>query len=438
MRVSIFGIGYVGTVSGACLSDFGHDVACVDVNPEKIAMLNAGQSPIVEAGVDRLIAQGRANGRLRASADAAEAVLSTDISFICVGTPSGPDGRLSMTAIDRTIATIGRAIGRKSTPHIVVMRSTVPPGIADRRVIPLLEETSGRCLGEGLIYYVNPEFLREGSAVSDFRNPPFTVVGVPEGDDASALREIYAAIDAPLHLCCYGVAESVKYLSNVYHAVKLAFANEAGAVLAARGVDAREAFRIFCEDRTLNISPAYLRPGFAFGGSCLPKDLRGFIELADQVRVAAPFLGQVLPSNNLIVERAYEAIARHGRQRVSLFGLAFKPGTDDLRESPFVLLAERLIGKGFELRIFDRSVEMARLMGSNREYIDNEIPHLARLLAATPEEALSGSRLAVIGHVGEQDRVALLAALKDAAVIDLAGIATLRSAAGIRYQGLCW
>jgi GDP-mannose 6-dehydrogenase len=438
MKVSIFGIGYVGTVSGGCLADFGHNVICVDVNPKKIAMLNSGRSPIVEAGIDELVSAGVTGGRLQASADADEAVVDTDVSFICVGTPSSPDGGLSLAAVDRTIATIGGAIRQKKTPHTVVMRSTVPPGTAERHVIPLLEETSGRRLGDSLKYYVNPEFLREGSAVRDFHAPPFTVIGAPEADDAALLQKMYASIDAPAQICSYGVAESVKYLSNVYHSVKLAFANEAGAVLAARGIDAREAFRIFCEDRTLNVSSAYLRPGFAFGGSCLPKDLRGFLALADEAHLPAPFLGQVLPSNSLIVERAYEAIVSHGRQRISLFGLAFKQGTDDLRESPFVLLAERLLGKGFELRIFDRSVEMARLMGSNREYIDSEIPHLARLMAASPAEALDGSRMAVVGHIGEEDRPALLSALRDVTVLDLVGIPALKFCPGIRYQGLCW
>ena len=272
----------------------------------------------------------------------------------------------------------------------------------------------------------------------DFQAPPFTLIGAAAGDDAAPLREIYASVAAPFHVVPYRVAESVKYLSNVYHAVKLAFANEAGAVLAAHGVDARAAFRLFCEDRVLNVSAAYLRPGFAFGGSCLPKDIRSFLALAGARDVATPFLDQVLPSNQAVVERAYAAIARHGRQRVSLFGLAFKQGTDDLRESPFVQLAERLIGRGFELRIFDRSVDLARLTGSNRSYIDREIPHLERLLVGSPQAALEGSRIAVIGHVGAEDRPALLAALDGHAVIDLAGIEALRSRPGVTYEGICW
>ncbi len=438
MRISIFGIGYVGAVSGACLAALGHEVVGVDVAADKVAMLNAGRSPIVEEEIDRIIAETVAAGRLRATTDAAAAVVGTEVSFISVGTPSAANGSADLRAVDQVAAAIGRAIAAKPGSHAVVMRSTVPPGTAEERVVPILERESGRQLGEDFRYYSNPEFLREGSSVRDFQAPPFTLIGAAAGDDAAPLREIYASVAAPFHVVPYRIAESVKYLSNAYHAVKLAFANEAGAVLAAHGVDARAAFRLFCEDRVLNVSAAYLRPGFAFGGSCLPKDIRSFLALGAARNVATPFLDQVLPSNQAVVERAYAAIARHGRQLVSLFGLAFKQGTDDLRESPFVQLAERLIGRGFDLRIFDRSVDLARLTGSNRSYIDREIPHLERLLVGSPEVALEGSRIAVIGHVGAEDRPALLAALGGHAVIDLAGIEALRSHPDVTYEGICW
>jgi len=438
MRISVFGIGYVGTVSSGCLASLGHQVVGVDVSPEKVGLLNRGLSPIVEAEISELIAQGVAQGRLRASQDANEAVAATELSLVCVGTPTTADGGVSLRAVDAVIGELGAAIAAKAEPHTVVMRSTVPPGTADERVIPALESASGRRLGDRLFYYSNPEFLREGSAVRDFRAPPFTLVGAPPGDDAAPLRDLYASITAPLHIAPYRIAESVKYVSNAYHAVKLAFANEAGAVLAAHGVDAPEVFRLFCEDRILNISPAYLRPGFAFGGSCLPKDMRGFLALADGKSVAVPLLSHVLPSNAAIVDRAFELIARHGRQRVSLFGLAFKSGTDDLRESPLVVLAERLIGKGYDLRIFDRSVNVAALLGSNRSYIDREIPHFERLMVDSPAAALADSRLAVIGHIGPEDRPALLAALDGQAVVDLAGVAELRARTDIAYQGICW
>ena len=438
MRISVFGIGYVGAVSSACLAGLGHQVIGVDVAQAKVDLLNRGLSPIVEAGVDRLIADAVAQGRLTASVDGTAAIAATDISLICVGTPSAADGSVAFNAVDAVIGEIGAAIAAKSTPHSVVMRSTLPPGSAETRVIPALEIACGRQLGDTLRYYSNPEFLREGTAVQDFRAPPFTLVGAPAGDDVAVLRELYASIAAPLHVVPYRVAESVKYLSNAYHAVKLAFANEAGAVLAAHGVDAPEAFRLFCEDRVLNISPAYLRPGFAFGGSCLPKDVRGFLALAGGRSIATPLLSHVLPSNTAIVERAFELIASHGRQRVSLFGLAFKQGTDDLRESPLVLLAERLIGRGYELSIFDRSVKVAALLGSNRAYIEREIPHLERLMVDSPAAALEGGRLAVIGHIGAADRAALLAALNGHTVVDLAGLPELRARSDIAYQGICW
>ena len=410
----------------------------VDKAADKLAMLSAGRSPIVEAEIDRIIADAVVAGSLTAMPDAGEAVARTDVSFISVGTPTAADGSVSMHAVEQVAGEIGRALRDKRTPHCVVMRSTVPPGTAEERVIPILEEACGRRHGDGFLYYSNPEFLREGSSVRDFRAPPFTLIGAAPGDDAAALREVYAGIAAPLHVAPYRVAESVKYLCNVYHAVKLAFANEAGSVLAAHGVDAREAFRLFCEDRVLNISTAYLRPGFAFGGSCLPKDVRGFLALADSAHVPTPLLGHVMQSNTAIVEHAFAAVARHGRQPVSLFGLAFKSGTDDLRELPFVTLAERLLGRGFDLRIFDRSVQVARLTGSNRAYIDHEIPHLERLMVGSPQEALAGSRIAIVGHIEPQDRPALIGGLTDQIVLDLAGIPELRASPGISYQGLHW
>jgi GDP-mannose 6-dehydrogenase len=438
MRISVFGIGYVGVVSCGCLAELGHEIVGVDIAAEKIAMLAAGRSPIVENEIDTLIADAVARGRLTTTDDVVAAVNGTEVSFISVGTPSAPDGGVALGAVDAVVAAIGRAIRDKPGPHTVVMRSTVPPGTAEDRAIPLLERESGRMLGDRLRYYSNPEFLREGASVRDFRAPPFTLIGAAGGDNADVLREIYAPIQAAVHVAPYRVAESVKHISNVYHAVKLAFANEAGAILASYGVDAREAFRLLCEDRVLNVSAAYLQPGFAFGGSCLPKDVRSFLSLADARYLSAPFLKQLLPSNQAIIDRTFEAIVRHGRVPISLFGLAFKQGTDDLRESPFVRLAERLLGRGYDLRIYDRHVQVARLMGANRSYIEREIPHLERLMVISPEAALSTSRVAVIGHVSPEDRPSLLAGLNGHVVIDLAGMDALRATPGIEYEGLCW
>lgn len=438
MRISVFGIGYVGVVSCGCLAELGHEVIGVDVSPDKIAMLASGQSPIVEEAIDTLIAGAVQQGRLTATDDVVAAVHGSDVSFISVGTPSAADGSVALGAVDGVIKAIGAAIRTKPGPHAVVMRSTVPPGTAEDRVIPLLEAASGRRIGDGVSCYSNPEFLREGSSVRDFRSPPFTLIGAPEGDNAAVLREVYAGIDAPVHVAPFRVAESVKHISNVFHAVKLTFANEVGAILAAYGVDAREALRLLCEDRVLNISPAYLRPGFAFGGSCLPKDVRSFVALADQKNLEAPMLSHLLAANMAIIDRTFAAVARHGRVPVALFGLAFKQGTDDLRESPFVVLAEKLLGKGYDLRIYDRSVQVATLMGSNRAYIDREIPHLERLMVVSPEAALSGAKVVILGHVAPEGRAALIAALAGHVVIDLAGFSELRTHAGITYEGLCW
>ncbi len=438
MKISVFGIGYVGAVSCGCLAKAGHEIVGVDVAPDKVATLAAGKSPIVEDEIDTLIAEGVRQGKLRATTDVTAAVHETDVSFISVGTPSGRDGSVSMHAVDAVVATIGAALRDKPGVHTVVMRSTVPPGTAEDRVIPALEQHSGKKHGEGFRYYSNPEFLREGSSVKDFHAPPYTLIGAAPGDDGAVVRQIYAGIGGEVYVAPFKVAESVKMLANAYHAVKLAFANEGGAILAALGVDARAAYKLFCEDKILNISSAYLTPGFAFGGSCLPKDMRSLLALADHAHVPAPFLKNVLPSNQAVIERAYEAIERHGRQRVALFGLAFKQGTDDLRESPFVVLAEKLLGKGFELCIFDRFVQVARLTGSNRAYIGREIPHLERLLAAEPAEALQGAKLVVVGHVAKADRPALLSRLDGHTVLDLAGIPELRAHKGITYQGLCW
>lgn len=438
MRISVFGIGYVGVVSSVCLAGLGHQVICVDVARAKVDMVKRGRSPIVEASVDELISKAVAQGDITATQDGVAAVAASDLSLICVGTPSTYDGSVSFDAVDAVIAEIGAAVAAKQTPHVVVMRSTLPPGSAEGRVIPALEAAAGRRIGDRLRYYSNPEFLREGTAVQDFWEPPLTLVGAPAGDCADVLRELYGSIATSLHVVPYSVAESVKYLSNAYHAVKLAFANEAGGVLAAYGIDAPAAFRLFCEDRVLNISSAYLRPGFAFGGSCLAKDMRGFLSLGDRKAIPMPLLSHVLASNNAIVERAFELITRHGRQRVSLFGLAFKQGTDDLRESPLVQLAEKLIGKGYKLRIFDRSVNVPTLLGRNRCHAQREIPHLERLMVDSPEAALAGSRLAVIGHIGAADRPALLTALNGQAVVDLAGIGELRDRSDIAYKGICW
>jgi GDP-mannose 6-dehydrogenase len=429
---------YVGVVSGTCLAQLGHEVVGVDVNAAKVELLNAGRSPIIEKGLDELLAQAVQTGKLRATTDANDAVMSSDISFISVGTPSEPDGSASMIAIDTVVAQIGVALQQKNSPHMVVMRSTVPPGTCQGRLAKTLEINSGRQIGSDLQICSNPEFLREGSAIQDFHRPPFTLIGADDEAAFILLADVYKAVDAPITRADIRIAESVKYLSNIFHALKITFANEAGIVLKSLGVDGREALKIFCGDSILNISTAYLRPGFAFGGSCLPKDLRGFLALAQANGVELPMLGNIMASNERHIDRAFDMATRLGRKKIALFGLAFKPGTDDLRESPLVGLAERLIGKGYELAIYDRDVEVARLLGSNREFIDREIPHLERLMHSEPTSALLGAEVVVIGHAGKAEVEAIRNSPSCRQIVDLHGVAELATLDRVEYEGISW
>jgi len=438
MRISIFGMGYVGVVSGACLAKAGHQIVGVDISQGKVDLINTGRSPIVEVGIDELTREMALTGRLSATTDAAVAVAKTDLSFISVGTPSQRNGSTELRAIEAVTEQIGKAIALKESAHTVVMRSTVPPGTMDDLVVPSLTRTSGRTVGNGLDICSNPEFLREGAAVRDFERPPFTLVGCSSEHGFEVMEELYRGTNAPLIRTDIRTAESIKYLCNIFHAVKIGFANANGALLKAYGVDAREAMRIFCEDKSLNIAPTYLRPGFAFGGSCLPKDLRAFLALAREREVELPFLGNLLASNDRHIERAFQMIASGGRCKVAMFGLAFKPGTDDLRESPLVVVAERLLGKGFELSIFDRYVDMARLVGANREYIDREIPHLERLLKPTPEAALAEAQVIAVGHVAKAEIEAIVAAHAGRTIVDLQGVRELEVLQGADYKGICW
>ncbi len=438
MRISVFGMGYVGAVSAACLSEMGHDVVGVDTNRRKVDLLNAGQSPIVEEGVASRIASAVAAGKLHSTSDPAEAVAGTDVSFVSVGTPSDATGSPTLSIIDSVIHDIASALRHKNSKHTVVLRSTVLPGTTQGQVSTSLIQRSGRQIGDDLELCYNPEFLREGSAVKDFYTPPFTVVGSINEHGYATLENIYEGLDAPFVRTSCQVAESLKYVSNSFHAVKITFANEIGTLLKELGMDSREAMNIFCQDTILNISPAYLRPGFAFGGSCLPKELRALESLARVANINLPMISQLLHSNQAHIERAFDMITRHGRGRIALFGLAFKPGTDDLRESPLVTLAERLIGRGYELSIYDKSVDLGCLMGANRDYIEKEIPHLERLLVRSPEEALDGAKTIVIGHVGRAEIDAIKDFTTTAAIVDLQGVEAIKSANTERYEGICW
>jgi GDP-mannose 6-dehydrogenase len=435
MRISVFGMGYVGTVSAACFAELGHDVTGVDVNPRKVEMLNRGLSPVVEEGIDEAVRAGVAAGRLRATSDADNAVLRSDVSLISVGTPMNGNGAPDLSALDAVVGHIGRALRHKNGPHAVILRSTVPPGTTEARVLPALHAQSGREGGGGLDVAFNPEFLREGCSVKDFRNPPFTIAGSPSEEGYRAVEELYRGVPAPFIRTSTAIAESVKCLSNAFHAVKITFANEVGVLLKSLGIDPQEAMRIFCEDRQLNISPAYLRPGFAFGGSCLPKDVSALVALAKARDIELPFLSHVMEANEAHIARALDAVLAHKRGKVALLGLAFKPGTDDLRHSPFVYLAERLIGKGYELAIFDRNVHAAKLLGKNREFIDQEIPHFERMLSPDLAQAMADASIIVIGHAARAEIEQVKSGHAGRPILDLQGIQELRALPG--YRSLC-
>ena len=438
MNISLFGLGYVGAVTATCLAELGHKVTGVEVSRDKVDMINDGKAPVVEPELQERIAAAVAGGMLSATDDSATAVLSSDVSIICVGTPSDGSGGVSLDAVEKVMTQIGTVLRGKRGAHTVVVRSTVPPGTTETRLTPILEAASKRRIGRDLELCCNPEFLREGSALRDFYHPPFNIIGSPSEKGPLLIEEIYRDLQAPVIRTSCGIAESVKYVSNTYHALKITFANEIGSLLKAKGIDSRRVMEVFCQDRQLNVSAAYLLPGFAFGGSCLPKDTRALVRLGRTNDVKLPLLEQILASNETHVDRAYRMITDSGRRSVALFGLAFKPNTDDLRESPLVALAERLIGRGYPIRIFDRHVELSRLTGKNRDFIAREIPHLERLLAASPEQALDGTETIVIGHVGADELAAIEKHYDGQDLVDLAGIGSLQKMGGASYHGICW
>ena len=391
-------MGYVGTVSAGCLANDGHEVIGVDPVLTKVDLINAGKSPIVEAGLERIVATAVSEGRLRATCDQDQAIRETDLSFVCVGTPSQLNGNLDSTSVRRVCELIGDAIREKRTRHTVVIRSTILPGTMRKVVIPVLEQHSGKRAGVDFGVCNNPEFLREGSAVEDFKSPPKTVIGELEKESGNILAALYQSIDAPLIRTDLETAETIKYVDNSWHALKIGFANEIGNLCDSFGVDPEEVMNIFCQDKKLNISPAYLKPGFAFGGSCLPKDLRALSYQAKMHDLELPILSSVLPSNEMQIARGVRLVIESGNSRIGILGFSFKAGTDDLRESPVIEVIERLIGKGYDLRIYDRNVNLAALVGANRDFILNRIPHISRLMVPTLEEVLAHAQTVVIGN----------------------------------------
>jgi GDP-mannose 6-dehydrogenase len=438
MNISIFGLGYIGSVTGASFAASGHHVIGVDANPDKVALVNAGRSPVIEPGLDDVLGKAVADGQFRATTNAKEAVRGSTLSLICVGTPSQRNGSLNLEYLERVTQQIGAAIADLDHYHVVVVRSTVLPGTTHGVVIPTLEKASGKTYGDGFGVAVNPEFLREGTALKDFQKPPLTLVGHNHAMDATHTMGLYASTDAPLVDTTIRVAEMVKYTSNVWHALKVCFANEIGALCKQMDVDSHQLMDIFCSDTTLNISPYYLKPGFAFGGSCLPKDVRAMQYRAKELDVDLPVLTAILPSNRLQVERAFDEVLETGRKRVGMLGFSFKAGTDDLRESPMVTLAEMLIGKGVCLRIYDRNVSLARLVGANKQYIEEQIAHLSSLMVPSIEELIEQSDVIVVGNQAPEFVDALSRVRDDQIVIDLVRLPIAPEQQPKNYRGLCW
>jgi GDP-mannose 6-dehydrogenase len=438
MNVSVFGLGYVGCVSAASLAGDGHDVIGVDVTQQKVDAVNAGRSPIVEPGLDDLLQQGVAQERLRATTNTARAIHESDVSLLCVGTPSRRNGSLDLSYLQRVAEEVGRALREKPGYHVVVVRSTVLPGTTHEMVIPALEQASGKKYGEGFGVSVNPEFLREGTALKDFRTPPLTLVGHNHAADATGTIGLYQSVDAPLVSTSIRVAEMMKYTSNTWHALKVVFANEIGTLCKKLNVDSHEVMDIFCRDHKLNLSSYYLKPGFAFGGSCLPKDVRALQYRARELDVELPMISQVLPSNRLQIQHALDQVLDTGKRSVGLLGFSFKSGTDDLRESPMVILAEALLGKGLTLKIYDRNVSLARLIGANKEYIETQIPHLSSLLCDTIDQVVTGSDVLVVGNPDPEFADAVTRCTKNQIVIDLVRLPIVGAMLEADYRGICW
>jgi len=438
MDISIFGLGYVGAVSLACLARDGHRVIGVDIEPTKLELIRQGRSPVVEEGMVDLVASVVRSGRVSVTTDVADAIRRSELSLVCVGTPSAPNGSQDQSAMLRLCEQIGRALRDHAAPHVIVFRSTLVPGTVEGVLRPIIERESGKRDGEHFHLCFQPEFLREGSSIRDYDHPPYTIVGSNCEAAVNAVREIFEHLGSKFLVTSIRVAETLKMSCNAFHALKITFANEIGRIAQSLDIDSHEVMRLVCADTRLNISPAYLKPGFAFGGSCLPKDLRALTQIARQNDVEVPMLSSLLTSNRVHIDHAVDMILKLGRPRVGMLGLSFKTGTDDLRESPLVMVAKRLLGEGCELRIFDPEVQLSRLLGANRSYIDANIPHLASLLCADIGAMLEPSEVILVGLQQPALDAALQARLRpDQYLIDLVNLPN-RDLLRCRYQGACW
>ncbi len=438
MKISIFGLGYVGAVSLACLARDGHTVVGVDIDHTKLDLIMAGQTPVVEEGMVDLMAQVATSGKVSVTTDAAAAVNATELSLVCVGTPSAPNGSQDQSAIVRLAQEIGQAIASKNTPHVVVFRSTLVPGTVEGVLRPIVEAASGKKDGEGFHLCFQPEFLREGSSIRDYDKPPFTIVGANHVYPTERLRALFGHLPCQFSETSVRSAEMMKYCCNNFHALKITFANETARLCDALGVDAFEVMHLVCQDTQLNISPAYLRPGFAFGGSCLPKDLRATTYLAKMHDVEIPMLSGILASNQGHLNLALQKLMATGKRKIGFVGLSFKTGTDDLRESPLVTLAEQLIGKGMQLCIYDSEVRLAQLLGANRNYIEKHLPHIGQMLLPNLEDVIDASEVLVVGLTGQPIYDMLASRSRaDQTLLDLVHLPN-RAAIRAKVEGLCW
>ena len=435
MKINIFGMGYVGCVSAVCLANEGHVVTGIDVDPGKVKMINEGKSPIIEPGLEEALQKAYSSQKLKATIDK---ITPADVSIVCVGTPSNDNGSLQLQYIYKVAEQIGDFLKKIDSYHVINIRSTVLPGTVEDIVIPIIEKHSNKKAGVDFGVCMNPEFMREGTSIKDYYNPPFTVIGALDKKSGNVVAKIYKTINAPVLKTTIKIAEMVKYTCNTFHAIKVTFANEIGNICKKLNIDSHQLMDIFCKDTKLNISDYYLKPGFAFGGSCLPKDLRALLYKAKEMDIESPMLNSILKSNSNQIEEAYKLIKNTGKRRVGILGLSFKSGTDDLRESPMVELVEKLIGKGYNISIYDREVSLARIMGSNKKYIEKMIPHISVLIKPSIQDVIHNSDVVVIGKNNKDIKKSVLALNNNFVILDLVKIISKGDRTNKLYEGICW
>jgi len=436
MKISIFGLGYVGCVSIGCLAKNGHHITGVDVSAAKINQINSGLPTIIEKDIDTIIAEQHKAGRINATTDYKKAILETDISIIAVGTPSTSKGHLNLNYMFKVAENFGEVLKDKEGFHVIAIRSTVMPGTADK-FATIIEEKSGKLRNIDFAMVSNPEFLREGTAVADYNNPPLTLIGSQNPDAANTIASLYNHLPGEIVITDIRVAEIMKYINNTFHALKISFANEVGNICTALDIDSHKVMEIFCKDKDLNISPYYLKPGFAYGGSCLPKDLKGLKTLAHDLYVQTPIITNIDITNEIQIQRAVELILSKGKSKLGFLGLSFKAGTDDLRNSPAVTLIETLLGKGHEICIYDKNVQLSKLTGTNKEYIDQHIPHLSKLMVSDINEILDSCEIVVVNNREKEYENALQNyAKEDLILIDMVRMKSLENKKG--YIGINW